>query len=249
MFVATGFNQQDIVKDGLVLWLDANDKTSYPGTGTTWYDLSRNNNHFTLYNGVGYSSNNGGYLTFDGTNDYARSINTINFTSYDGLVVELIAKMNNSSIAMVYEHTSNWNSNNGGWGLAMNDDADNSGLPNWHHMNWNQGSTVRNFNYNGHQSWSFYTNIMMRVSDPTGRIFYVNSNQTTLYSGAAGGGSTDTTSQNTWIFANDHLYLGARGGGSLFSNVYISSIKIYGVKLSASEILQNYNANKNRFGL
>ena len=38
MFTATGFSQQDIVKDGLVLWLDANDKTSYPGTGTVWRD-------------------------------------------------------------------------------------------------------------------------------------------------------------------------------------------------------------------
>ena len=239
----------DMIENGLVLALDASDRNSYVSGSTTWYDLSGNNNHFTLYNGVGYSSNNGGYLTFDGTNDYARSVNTINFTSYNGLVVELVAKLNNTSIAMVYEHTPDWNSNTGGWGLAMNDAADNNGQSNSHHMNWNGGSAVRNFNYANHQSWSFYTNIMMRVNDPTGRIFYVNSNQTTLYSSAAGTGSADTTSQNTWVFTDNYLYLGSRGGGSLFSNAYINSIKIYGLKLSASEVLQNYNAQKSKFGL
>ena len=45
-----------IVTDGLVLMLDAGNDKSYPGTGTTWYDLSGNGNSGTLVNGVGYST-------------------------------------------------------------------------------------------------------------------------------------------------------------------------------------------------
>jgi hypothetical protein len=57
--------------DGLVLYLDAGTSLSYPGSGTTWYDLKSMSNNSTLVNGPTYSSNNWGYITFDGSNDYA----------------------------------------------------------------------------------------------------------------------------------------------------------------------------------
>ena len=59
-----------IVTDGLVLALDAGNTKSYPGSGTTWTDLSGNSNTGTLTNGPTYSSDNGGSIVFDGTNDY-----------------------------------------------------------------------------------------------------------------------------------------------------------------------------------
>ena len=58
-----------MISDGLILFVDAANPRSYPGTGNTWYDLSGNNNHMTLVNGVGFSSVNGGVLQTDGTND------------------------------------------------------------------------------------------------------------------------------------------------------------------------------------
>jgi hypothetical protein len=84
MFVATGFNQQDIVKDGLVLWLDANDKTSYSGTGTTWTDLSRGRNSGTLTNGPTFNSGSGGSIVFDGVDDYVTGSNSTNFAFGSG---------------------------------------------------------------------------------------------------------------------------------------------------------------------
>jgi len=72
---------ENIVRDGLVLHLDA--KYSYPGaTGTnpdvfTWYDLSGNENHGELKNGVSYSGTGGGSLVFDGVDDYITSSNPI----------------------------------------------------------------------------------------------------------------------------------------------------------------------------
>src|SRR5210317_1199914 len=67
-----------IVTDGLVLCLDAGNTKSYPGSGTTWTDLSGNGNNGSLVNGVGYNSGNLGSLSFDGVNDKV----TINASSY-----------------------------------------------------------------------------------------------------------------------------------------------------------------------
>lgn len=58
-----------ISRNGLTLYLDAANKKSYPGTGTTWYDISGNNRNFTLTNGPAYNTANSGYITFDGVDD------------------------------------------------------------------------------------------------------------------------------------------------------------------------------------
>jgi hypothetical protein len=60
---------------GMVLYLDAGIASSYPGSGSTWYDLSGYGNHGTI-NGATYSSSQGGVLGFDGVNDYI-SFNTV----------------------------------------------------------------------------------------------------------------------------------------------------------------------------
>jgi len=57
-----------IVTDGLVLCLDAANKRSYPGTGTTWTDKVGGNDG-TLTNGPTFDSDNGGSIEFDGTDD------------------------------------------------------------------------------------------------------------------------------------------------------------------------------------
>jgi hypothetical protein len=56
----------NIITDGLVLLLDAANSKSYPGTGTTWTDLSRSGNNGTLINGPTFNSGNGGSIVFDG---------------------------------------------------------------------------------------------------------------------------------------------------------------------------------------
>lgn len=62
-----------IVLNGLVLCLDAANAKSYPGSGTTWTDLTTTRTSVTLLNGVGYNANNLGGVVFDGTNDYCLS--------------------------------------------------------------------------------------------------------------------------------------------------------------------------------
>ena len=65
-----------IVTDGLVFCVDAGDKMSYPGAGTTWADLSKQGNNGTLINGPTFSNEGNGSILCDGTNDY---INVSNF--------------------------------------------------------------------------------------------------------------------------------------------------------------------------
>lgn len=77
--MAVNYNTS-IVTNGLVAALDAGNTKSYPGSGTTWTDLSGIGNNGTLTNGPTYSSANGGSLVFNGTDNYvslpANSINT-----------------------------------------------------------------------------------------------------------------------------------------------------------------------------
>lgn len=61
---------EQIVTNGLVSYLDAGNLASYHGAGTSWYDISGNNNNATLMNGVSFNTNSGGGLYFDGINDY-----------------------------------------------------------------------------------------------------------------------------------------------------------------------------------
>ena len=68
-YSSSGGGGSSIVTENLVLNLDAGDNSSYGGSGTTWTDLSGQNNNGTLINGVTYNSGDGGYLIFDGTND------------------------------------------------------------------------------------------------------------------------------------------------------------------------------------
>ena len=83
-----------IITDGLVIALDAANTKSYPGSGTTWSDLSGNSNNGTLTNGPTFNSGNGGSIVFDGTNDYINTtiINVSNIFT------------DNSNLAFIIRH-------------------------------------------------------------------------------------------------------------------------------------------------
>jgi|9_EtaG_2_1085328.scaffolds.fasta_scaffold07313_5 hypothetical protein len=66
----------NVIEDGLVFAIDAGNTKSYPGSGTTWSDISGQGNNGTLTNGPTYSSADGGYFTFDGTDDYVQFTST-----------------------------------------------------------------------------------------------------------------------------------------------------------------------------
>ena len=75
-YASSGGGGSGFITSNLVLHLDASNSSSYPGSGTTWTDLTGNGNDGTLINGVTYVSSDGGYLNFDGAND------RVDFASY-----------------------------------------------------------------------------------------------------------------------------------------------------------------------
>lgn len=240
------YNNENIVTSDLVLYLDAGISTSYPGSGTTWTDLTGNGNNFTLYNGVGYSTENGGCLTFDGANDYIASTGNVNLTSYNHVAVEIIHRSNSPSDAMLFEHTANWNTNTGGFGLAVNSDGMGNSL-NSNHTNHNTEVARNYFVPSNYFFWKNNLNLFSRISDSTGRLTYVNGELTSFITGP--GYPTDTVTTAGGSFANAIFYIGSRGGSSGFLNGRVSSIKIYGFKITASQALQNFNSNRRKFSI
>jgi hypothetical protein len=91
----------EISSDGLVLSLDAGNPKSYPGSGTTWTDLSGNGNNGTLTNGPTYDSANYGSIVFDGVDDIVTTTNV--FTTLEMWIYDTRSSGNRD--ILVY----NWN--------------------------------------------------------------------------------------------------------------------------------------------
>jgi hypothetical protein len=230
MFGAIGYNQQDIVKDGLVLWLDANDKTSYPGAGTTWRDLSRGGNNGTLTNGPTFNSGSGGSIVFDGVDDNgvipsgsawgnnSLSISCACYPTFDSATYgrPMFTKWNNCNageFAIEYGRSPNKFSGLIGNGLAF------TSTNQYPENNW----YIVTFTYNSDSNYKFYVNGILETSGSTG--------QTPSLNGNYGVG----------------LFEGCRVVNYWLGN--LSTILLYNRVLSAQEVLQNYNATKARFGL
>lgn len=81
----------NIVTDGLVLSLDAANRRSYPGSGTTWSDLSGNGNNAVLTNGSSFNTTNGGNINNDGVDDYVAGPTMLVGTSR---TIEIVYNMN-----------------------------------------------------------------------------------------------------------------------------------------------------------
>jgi hypothetical protein len=83
--------------DSLGLYIDANQPTSYPQTGTTWYDLSGKTNNSTFINGPSWNSN--GWVVFDGVDDYVDCGNSITFAQ--GFTLFILFKTTTSTFKIM----------------------------------------------------------------------------------------------------------------------------------------------------
>jgi hypothetical protein len=216
-----GKSGPDIVENGLVLCLDAANKLSYRGTGTTWTDLSGNNNTSTLINGPTFSTANLGSIVFDGTDDYVNCGNGASLKLTSGTVT---VWMKTTSTAVAYQgivvKALNYGIYNYGGNLLLYDwGAD---------TNRNSGISISDGN------WRFITLNFASNSANNAKVYI---NGVLVYT---------TTMYKT----SDDYSLGISTGSSgsqLFPGT-IGSVQIYNRELTATEILQNYNATKSRFG-
>jgi len=209
-------NGPTIVTNGLVLALDAGDKNSYPGSGTTWSDLAGSNNG-TLINGPTFDSGNGGSIVFDGVDDKVTTTIPYYTTATINLWVYPIA----------------------GFGLFQYGDSTGTPLCLLDYTNTDLRVYVIDYyiNYPSVLTLNQWNNICLTLN--------YSSLQYTLYINSVlqGNGSIQSSVvQNGLIILGDHNF---RTNG----NCKIAATQIYNRVLSASEVLQNYNATKARFGL
>jgi len=234
------FANPNIVEDGLVLYLDAGNERSYPGSGTAWNDLSGNGNHFTLYNSPISSA---GQIVFDGTNQYARSQNTIDLSYTPAVSIFSMWQMNTTTVTIVYEFSPNWNANAGSFGVASNSLGGDQNNPIYCHFQTkgDVGTAGLNIITDDTRNKKMFTAI---------HDFSKTAPETSVYDAAATATIySSVNNNNTGNFRNDYLYIASRGGSSLFSNVNFFGILLYNRVLTPQEVKQNYSALRGRFGL
>jgi hypothetical protein len=225
----------DIVQDGLVLELDAADKNSYPGSGTTWRDLSGNANNGTLTNGPTFNSGNAGSIVFDGVDDYVIGDTPVNVDLNNNVSVCVVFKFNaftpiNPRIMELRDST---------YSIQILRDGEQT-----------NSICTKNSKFQGGTTASYWFQPIVNTIYILNVVWIPSTSTTQLYRNGI------LMSEN--IFFNvgvgsqtNKLTLGVRGGfnSTTWLNGNIYNIQIYNRALSSTEILQNYNATKTRFGL
>jgi hypothetical protein len=233
------------VTNGLVAQLEAGNPSSYPGSGTIWYDISGNGNNFTLFNGASYDSTTKS-MVFDGSDDYARSTNFIDLSSASGVTVQTISKQDNTNIYMLWEHTPDWNSNSGGFGSAVNSNGGSVSV-NEFHANWN-GQAARNFVNTAPSSSTFFSHTHRLIkNNQLGLQDWINTDLQTFV-GPSYPTGTSTLGNNNG-FANNYTYLASRAGSAILLDGNIGVFLMYNRALSQPEIVQNYEYYRSLYGL
>lgn len=233
--VGTNYNPK-IVTDGLVLCLDAANPKSYPGSGTTWTDLSGNGYGGSLNGSVSYSSSPSKFDTnaVDRlTQDYLTTSSQIVFNDLSSYTFDFIVKLRSSAQATYNSLTGR---------LATHPwisiyPVDTTGAS-WNIRYRQSGGTyisTSNVNYNIQNNWA---NIVLSVDTSRNLNFYLN------------GILQETINPTTTLFYVDLI----GGGYSASGNYYalqgsIASCKMYNKTLSEQEIQQNFNAIRGRFNI
>ena len=225
-----------VVTDGLVLYLDAANTKSYPGSGITWTDLSRSGNSSEL-KGPTFNSGNGGSIVFDGTNDYVEIQNQIQFDQTDPFTLSSWVKSSNVSNELIIN---NENILYTGYRLNINVNANiEIGLRN----SISDDIAIETLNRIYANTWYHIVGTYDGTRNVSGMKIYIN--------GVEEDTNTISNTLTSSTLSNQQTLLGIRRPSSppnpLRGN--IANVQIYNRALSTIEITQNYNATKTRFGL
>lgn len=224
----------EIVKENLAMHFDAGISSSYPGSGTTWFDISGNSRNATIYGSPSYSTSNGGVFNLDGVNDYfdVTPINSPVITVATALYLEPYPVANSFKFYVIIRqgfspinfsmYLDNYQyrpfllgTGPGTWpssGYFF-------GIQSWQYV-------VATFNWNNY-TYKLYINGSLVVSST------FNSTDAGAYQFASGQQSNisrNVNNNNSFIFGKMGLF------------------KIYTTELTQSQVTQNYNFYKPRFG-
>jgi len=219
------FYSPNIVTDGLVFAVDAADKNSYPGSGTTWTDLAGSSNG-TLTNGPTFDSDDGGSFAFDGADDSV-PIDVSNIfptgNQSHNLSINCWVKLPNTTQNVIF-----FGSRYGDRVYLMMKSGK------WT-IGWGGGNQLGVID-----ATTNWTNVCASISNGVATL-YVD--------GVSDATKTDTSLSIPSILPiGAYYYNGVWNPGQSYPNS-ISNVSFYNRTLSAAEITQNYNALKSRFGL
>ncbi len=225
--MSTRYNAR-IVSDKLMLHLDAANTKSYIGSGTSWVDISGKGNNGTLTNGPTFSSDNLGSIVFDGSNDHvvlnsSFQVSTSGTYSFEAWIYKTTSSVNNAGMLI-----------SGGYGgdkdgiIISTEDFSTAGTP-------------RIFTLNG----------------DCAAIYYNSVSQTLRFDGL---GTNETFNLNEWIHvavtgievdSTDGAahHIGQNNNNTNEFTGRIANLKVYDRELTATEVRQNYDALRGRFGL
>ncbi len=226
--MATGYNPK-IVTDGLVVCLDAADRKSYPGSGTTWTDRSGNGYDGELFNSPTFTSNFRGGITCLETDEFIALDDKVP-TDYVSVECWYTRDSAGSGEDIVFNKESCWEINDNGGNISWAVMANNKS---WF---WNDstadiavGETIQFvLTYDGDYVKSYKNGELVQTyTYPSGGVL---ANQTSCYPKFNSRNCTRTTIQN---LGNHTCY----------------QFRIYDRALTDAEITQNFNAQKTYFGL
>jgi hypothetical protein len=213
------------VTDNLILCVDAGNPKSYPGTGTTWYDISGHGYNLTLNNAPTFANS---AFTFNGTNQTAAS-NPVNVDWSQGGTIDIWVNSSNSAI------------NQGPFSFytppTYIDLYMSGGKIRWEAIQHTSSTGFLQYYGNNAIASNTWYNIQCAYTTSGLGTIYIN-------------GVADTSNQTgvnvpNGVFSASFI-LGAYGGYWLGQ---IAACKVYNRSLSQTEILQNFNATRGRFGI
>ena len=230
---------EGIVTNGLVLNLDAGYLPSYPQNGTSWYDLGPSGNTGTLTNGPTFSSTNGGSIIFDGTNDYSSLGSSVpaSLRIGDGdFTIDFWVYTNGTATYAICGNLNDAIGDGSYWVIL------NSTYTGLHTVQFGRNGVSSKFGTTTLPINTWTNIILSRIG--TTMTCYING---ATYS------NTATVNNFTGNFNVDYL-LGISKFNTSFSayplNGRLAILRIYkGLGFSSNQVLQNYNAQKSRFGL
>jgi Concanavalin A-like lectin/glucanases superfamily len=229
-----------IVTNGLVLALDAANKKSYVSGSTIWNDLSGNGYNGTLTNGPTYSSTNGGSIVFDGSSQYVTFTYSSNvaFLNRAPYTLEVFARAQSiSSYPGFINRESTPGSGRDGYNLIYTEVGVPAGQVDIVTERFTAPSDKSNVT-NRVSTTSFFNNWHHIVSIYDGSNLYLYYDGIFINSASSTGNITNTSKA---------LEISVRVNDKYKGNLSVA--RIYNRALSSQEVLQNYNALKNRFNL
>ena len=225
----------DLVQNGLILALDAADKNSYRGTGTNWIDLSGNANSGSLKNGPTFSNSNGGVVVFDGIDDYVAGGNLGSFYSQGTISYWMY-----STAVENYRNPFTTNYNGFNVGIRFEQYTTSSPYGGFSVVIGNDAGTYLGYSYSPSailtvNSW--YNVVLVWNTVTNKAIGYLN------------GVLKFDESHTYWATTLPAIAIGNGFSSARYFKGNVSSVEIYNRALSTTEVLQNYNTTKTRFGL